>query len=196
MSTDVIHIGAGAVLATVVLRTAIAIVLSVRGHQRGESAWSILFQSLSDLILATGAVLYANVALRPDAPRALLAGLLVFAIAWEASVGGSRVEELGNSPEALQPLGVEGFLDSVQIFAWMFMTLMLVAFSAMVVMSRPVLTDAQKLAPIIGIGVPIIVGLMLGEYVRGRDEEQTALADGMAVMLGGGALAFACWVWL
>jgi hypothetical protein len=196
MSIDIIHIGAGAVLATVVVRTGIAIVLSVRGHQRGESGWGILFQSASDLILATGAVLYANTALRPDAPRAFLAGLLVFAIAWEASVGGSRVAELGNSPEALQPMGVENFLDTIQIFGWMFMTLMLIAFSAMVVMARPVLTDAQKLAPIVGISVPIVVGLILGDYVRGRDPEQTALSDGVAVILGGSALGFACWVWL
>src|SRR5688500_17007403 len=196
MSTNVIQIGAGAVIAAVVLRTGIAIVLSVRAGQRGDSAWGILFQSVSDFILAAGAVLYANPALRPDAPRVVLAGLLVFAIAWEASGGGARIGQLGESPEALHPMGVEGYLDGIEIFGWRFMTLMLIAFSAMVVMARPELTDSQKLAPIVGVPVSIMLGFMAGGYVASREPEQTALADAAAVVVCGGVFAFACWVWL
>jgi hypothetical protein len=78
----------------------------------------------------------------------------------------------------------------------MFMTLMLVAFGSMVVMARPVLTDAQKLAPIVGVPTAILLGLTFVGYLRTRDPDRTALADGTAVILGGGLFAFACWVWL
>ena len=196
MAFDAIHVGTAAVVVSTAARTAVAVVLSIRSRRQGESGWTLALQYLSDAILATGAVLYANAALRPDAPRAVMAALLIYAITWEAFVGASRIQELGTSSAMMGPIGVNGLLDGAQIAAWVFMTLMLVAFGAMVVMARPVLTDAQKLAPIFGVTVPVLVGLSLRGYASGRDAERWVGADTAVGILTAAILGFACWAWV
>ena len=198
MPLDAVQLSPGAILVCAAARTAIAVRLSVGSHGREEAGPSPALQWLSDGILATGAVLYANAALRPDAPRHLMAALLVYAITWEGYVGMSRVEAFEYSAD--QTLDPAFFADNViavvRGWGWMFMTAMLVAFGAAVVMSRPELTDSQKFAPFAGCGVPLAVGLALRAYVSARKREGWGLPDSAIVVITGAALAFACWAWL
>ena len=198
MPFDAVQMSPGAILLCAAARTAIAVRLSVGSHGRDEAGPSPMLQLLSDGILATGAVLYANAALRPDAPRHLMAALLVYAITFEGYVGMSRVEAFEYSAD--QTLDPAFFADNViavvRGWGWMFMTAMLAAFGAAVVMARPELTDSQKFTPFAGCGIPLGVGLVLRAYVRARNREGWGLADSAVVVVSAAALAFAVWAWL
>ena len=127
-----------------------------------------------------------------------MAALLIFAITWEGYVGMSRVQAFEYSADqTLDPAYLaDSVIAVVRGWGWMFMTAMLVAFGAAVVMSRPELTDSQKFAPFAGCGIPLGVGLMIRGYVTARNHEGWALVDSAVVVMSAAALTFACWAWL
>ena len=197
-TADAFALGPGAVLFCTVARTGMGVWLSFRGHEDAEPGPSLALQALSDGILVLGALLYANPELRPEAPRVLMATLLVYAITWEAYGGLARV--LVDDPESDDRLEltsiIDDFVNLLRIFGWIFMTLMLIALSGMVVASRAEMTDSQKLAPFVGVGLPILVGPLIGGWVGYRKHQGWSVSDSIVTVMAGGALAFAVWAWL
>lgn len=197
MPIDGLSFSAGAILIYTVARTILAVFLSIRARRHGEAVTTTALQTLSDGILAMGALLYANAALRPDAPRALMAALLVYVITWESFASVSRVQAWEYfSPDGPATSAIDTLLDVFQGWAWVFMTVVILFLCGIVVASRPEMTDSQKLAPFVGGGVPLAVGLALRGYVSTRDSDRWSIADGIVAILAAGALAFACWAWL
>ncbi len=197
-TADAFVLGPGAVLFYTVARTGVGAWLSFRGHAEREPGSSLALQALSDGILVMGAILYANEALRPEAPRVLMAALLVYAVTWESYTGLSRLQAAEReADEVVDPSSVlDDFVGIVGGFGWMFMTLMLIALSGMVVASRAELTDSQKLAPIVGVGLPIVIGFAVRGWIGYRRHEGWSFGDSVVAIVASGALAFSTWAWL
>ena len=196
MPPSTFGIGPGAILVGTIVRTVLAIVLSVRSHSRGETRPSMALQALSDGILALGVVLYVSGGVGPETPRLLMAALLVFALTWEAFAVVVRSSDTDTPAWETDLFPMDGLIAFGRGWVWFMGAMMMALLSGSVVALRPEMTDSQKLAPIVGGSVPIIVGLYLGAYACERDPDKWTVTDTVVAVLVAATLAFACWAWL